>query len=69
MHSLVFQSNSLDFSWKCEEEAEMPMSDWRRGEWARGAAGSSALPPKRCLEEAFHSERARAVALLIATGV
>lgn len=31
IHNLVYQSNSLDFSWKSEEEAEMPMSAWRQG--------------------------------------
>lgn len=50
MYNLVFQSNSFDFSWKCEEEADMPMSDWRQGEWARGAEGSPALFSKCSLE-------------------
>ena len=32
IYNLVYQSNSLDFSWKREEEAETPMSAWRRGD-------------------------------------
>lgn len=68
MHNLVFQSNSLDFSWKCEEEAEMPVSDWRQGEWARGTEGSSALFPKCCLENVFVLGRISAI-LLATKGV
>lgn len=51
MHNLVFQSHSFDFSWKCEEEAEMTVPDWRQG-WARGTEGSSAFLPKCRLENA-----------------
>jgi hypothetical protein len=42
-HNLVFQSNSLDFSWKREEEAEMPMAGWRQGEGARGTEGRGSI--------------------------
>lgn len=42
MHNLVFQSNSLGVSGECEEEAEIPMSAWKQGEWARETEGSLA---------------------------
>lgn len=45
----------------------MPLSDWGQGERARGTAGSSALFPGCCLENASSFEKmARAFTVLIA---
>ena len=56
IYNLVYQSNSLDFSWKREEEAEMPMSAWRRGDGPEKQKAAEPHSPSAAGRVCLHPE-------------
>lgn len=56
IYNLVYQSNSLDFSWKREEEAEMPVSAWRRGDGPEKQKAAEAYSPSAARRVCLHPE-------------
>ena len=68
MHNPIFQSNSLDFSWKCEEETEKSISEWRQGNGTEEQKAAQPYSPGAAWRMYLHSEKmGRAFSVLMVT--